>query len=146
MAMTVYEGNKPYIFISYAHKDTETVLPILEALCERGFRIWYDAGIEAGTEWPEYIAQRLQDCTAFLAFISDWSVNSKNCRREINFGIELDKEPLAVYLEDVTLSVGMRMQLGTVQAMFYHRHESFSSFIEALSKAPTLQDCRIRRK
>ena len=47
---TAYEGGEPYIFISYAHKDTDRVMPILKALAAKGFRIWYDAGIEAGTE------------------------------------------------------------------------------------------------
>ena len=59
MALRAYEGREPYIFISYAHKDMAKVLPIIEGLAEKGFRIWYDAGIEAGTEWPEYIAEHL---------------------------------------------------------------------------------------
>ena len=36
-----YEGQEPYIFISYAHKDSNTVLPIIQGLQERGFRVWY---------------------------------------------------------------------------------------------------------
>ena len=44
----VYRGEKPYIFVSYAHVDSETVLPIAEELHKRGYRVWYDEGIEAG--------------------------------------------------------------------------------------------------
>ena len=113
-----YKGTEPYIFISYAHADSERVFPIVSALQERGYRVWYDAGIEAGTEWPEYIAEHLDGCSAFLAFISEASMNSHNCRREINFAIELRKEPMVIYLEDVKMSLGMRMQLGSLQAMF----------------------------
>ena len=65
-----YEGQEPYIFISYAHKDSNTVLPIIQGLQERGFRVWYDAGIEIGTEWPQYIATHLKHCHSCLAFVS----------------------------------------------------------------------------
>ena len=127
-----YEGGESYIFISYAHADSDRVLPVISGLQERGYRVWYDAGIEAGTEWPEYIAEHLDGCSCFLAFISEHSLNSHNCRREINFAIELRKEPLVVYLEDVQMSLGMRMQLGSLQAMFRNRHSSLESFLDEL--------------
>ena len=56
MIYSVYEGSEPYIFVSYAHKDAAMVMPLITGLQDRGFRVWFDAGIEAGTEWPEYIA------------------------------------------------------------------------------------------
>ena len=34
-----YEGKEPFIFISYAHKDSERVLPILAQLQRRGYRV-----------------------------------------------------------------------------------------------------------
>lgn len=142
MAVKAYEGNQPYIFVSYAHKDAKTVLPILEALESLGFRLWYDAGIEAGSEWPEYIAEHLNNASRVLAFVSKNFVASQNCRREINFAIDLKKDPLVVYLEDFELSLGMRMQLGTLQGMMYYRHESFDSFIDALVKVKELVSCR----
>ena len=55
---TAYQGHEPYIFISYSHSDSDAALKIIKALSEAGFRVWYDNGIEAGTEWPEYIAER----------------------------------------------------------------------------------------
>ena len=33
-----YQGNDPYIFISYAHRDSERVLPIVDRLLNEGFR------------------------------------------------------------------------------------------------------------
>lgn len=137
-----YEGQEPYIFVSYAHLDSDRVLPIIQALQNRGFRVWYDAGIEAGTEWPEYIATRLDDCTCFLALISKNAADSHNCRWEINFAIELRKNPLTIYLEDVELSRGMRMQLGTLQAMFYNRHNSMDAFLDALVSSRMLAPCK----
>ena len=42
-----YQGDQPYIFISYAHKDSEVVYGEITELHENEFNIWYDEGIEA---------------------------------------------------------------------------------------------------
>ena len=136
-----YNGSEPYIFVSYSHRDTEQVLPIVSELQARGFRIWYDAGIEAGTEWPEYIAEHLNGCSAVLVFLSDFALESHNCRREINFSIELKKPMLVVHLTDVHMSLGMRMQLGTLQALFRYRHNSMDSFLNELCQSAVLSHC-----
>ena len=137
-----YEGTEPYIFISYAHKDSDRVLPIISALQEQGFRVWYDAGIEAGSEWPEYIAEHLESCKVFLALLSQAALDSVNCRQEINFAIEERKDTLIVYLEELRLSAGMRMRLGVLQALYACRHSSPESFLEELCRSRVLAACR----
>jgi hypothetical protein len=37
-----YTGSEPYLFVSYSHRDTAKVYPILDALHDRKYRIWYD--------------------------------------------------------------------------------------------------------
>lgn len=86
-----YKGNEPFIFISYAHADRITVEPIIESLYLQGFRVWYDAGIEYGYEWPERIATYLSRCDVFLCFMSKNAQKSQNCRNEINLANELKK-------------------------------------------------------
>ena len=54
-----YNGNAPYLFVSYAHKDAERVLPFIEELDRNNYRLWYDAGINVGTNWPEVVASHL---------------------------------------------------------------------------------------
>ena len=66
-----YEGDKPYIFISYAHADDDAVLPIVSDMHRRGYNIWYDEGIEVGSEWQECIASHLADAHLVVAFISN---------------------------------------------------------------------------
>ena len=68
------------------------MLVIVEALIASGFRVWYDAGIVAGTEWPEFIAEKLSQSACVIAFISENSLASQNCRREINYAISEKKE------------------------------------------------------
>ena len=141
--LRAYEGNEPYIFISYAHKDSDSVLPIIRRLQDENFRVWYDAGIEAGTEWPEYIAEHIKECSCFVCFISQSALDSHNCRREINYAIKLKKNVLTAYLEDVELTVGMDMQLDILQAIFKSRHETDDSFEEELLRSARLQVCKI---
>ena len=138
----IYEKDK-YIFVSYAHKDSPTVLPLIDALRKNGYTVWYDQGIEAGTEWPEYIAERIQECGVFLACISPAAMQSNNCRNEINFALSLKKDCLTVYLEETHMTAGMQLQLGSLQALFKYRHKTQASFYDALISATLLQ--RIQR-
>ena len=134
----VYEGDLDYIFVSYAHKDAPTVIPIIEALQARGYRIWFDSGIEAGSEWPEYIAEHLDSCACFLAFMSEAASASHNCRREINRAIKLKKNTLVAFIDDVNLSAGMEMQLDIRQAIFRKNFPDDDKFFEAIASARIL--------
>lgn len=137
--MTVYNGNEPYIFISYAHSDTKKVLPIIEHMQQAGIPIWYDDGIEAGTEWPQYIAERLAGASCILVFLSPNSANSHNCRNEINLASELKKEFLVVHLMDFELPLGLKLQLNSNQAIFKSRFKTDVEFMDALATANILQ-------
>lgn len=140
---TAYKGSKPYIFVSYAHKDSETVVPIIAAMQEKGYRIWFDQGIEAGTEWSNNIAAHLEDCSVFVVFASYNSVKSENCLDEIAFAKSHQKPSLLIFLqEDVVLPKGTEMQTARFQRMFYTRHASDESFLEKLTEAPILDACR----
>ena len=136
-------SNKPYVFISYAHKDTDLVLPCINQMKKNGINIWYDEGIQAGSEWPEYIAQQVVSCTKFVLFISKAYLESQNCKRELNFAISRKKDILSVFMEDVELSPGMEMQLGTYQAVFRNRYATSAEFQDAFCKEEWFNSCRV---
>ena len=96
-----YEGDRPYIFISYAHLDAEDMLRIMAPLHQKGYRIWYDEGISPGSEWPENIARHLSGSKLVLLIISKNSINSENCAREAGFALEQGKQILLIYLDDI---------------------------------------------
>lgn len=134
--------NLPYAFISYSHVDADRVSALILGMKESGIRLWYDEGIEAGSEWPEYIAQKVMNCNCFVLFISNAYLNSQNCKRELNFAISKKKEILSVYLEKVELSPGMEMQLGTYQAVFSERFSSDGALLESLCRESFFCDCQ----
>ena len=129
-----YEGPDNYIFISYSHMDSDRVMPIVSRLMADGYRVWYDDGINPGTEWPEVIAQHLNNCALFVAFMSNAYMDSFNCKREIDFAVRKRKTFLTVFLEETNLSLGVEMQISTVQSVDYYKtspdvfHECFNEF------------------
>ncbi len=138
-----YEGTEKYIFVSYAHADGGVVYPIIERLHEAGFRIWYDEGIEWGTEWPEAIARHLAKCEVCLAFHSRASAVSANCRQEINYAQKKGRGILSVYLEDVELSEGMDMQMTLYQSTFWYQYKDKNQFFDRLiNNTPILAPCK----
>ena len=137
------ENKTPYIFISYAHADSSRVLPTVQSMKNANISLWYDEGIVAGSEWPEFIAEKVVDCHKFILFISESYLNSQNCKRELNFAISRKKNILAVFLEEVHLSPGMEMQLGTYQAVFRNRFASDADFWASLCREPFFDSCRI---
>ena len=125
-----YQGKEPYVFISYAHRDMDAVYSIISDLIGKGMRIWFDEGIDPGTEWDDNIAAHVQGCDSMIAFISASYLDSDNCRDELNYARDLKKDRLLVYLEPVELPAGMAMRMNRIQAVNrynYDRPEDFQS-------------------
>lgn len=136
-----YEGTKPYVFVSYAHKDTDLVMPVLERLYAMGYRIWFDDGIAPGSEWPENIARHLNDCTLTMAFVSPNSIASDNCRREVTFALSKRKPFLGVILQETEMSLGMEMQLSAQQCVMKYAYQREEDFISKICTCPELALC-----
>ncbi len=133
-----YEGTLPYLFVSYAHKDDAAVLEIIRTLQSRGFRVWYDEGIEAGSEWPESIASHLERAQLVLAFLSPAYLRSDNCRKEMHYALTKKKPVINVFLEQTELSPGMEMQIGNLFALMKYTYPSEEYFYDKLFSAELL--------
>lgn len=95
-----YEGTRPFLFISYAHLQSEEVVSTIRILHERGWRLWYDEGIPAGSDWPANIARHMQDCERVIFFLSARAMESPNCYSEMRTACRMKKPVLVVRLED----------------------------------------------
>ena len=139
----IYNGNKPFFFVSYAHRDSDKIHPYLKGLQDSGYNIWFDKGIEAGTEWSNNIADHLKRCSAFLFFVSKNSVKSENCLDEVAYAKSHNKPSLLVFLDDdADLPVGTEMQTARFQRMFLTRQESVGHFVDNFSQASMFDICR----
>jgi hypothetical protein len=127
-----YKGDAPYIFVSYAHKNSELVYAHITRLHNEGFRIWYDEGIDPGADWSDEIASALVGSAVFLVFISDAAVASHNVRKEIVFAIDQRKYMVCVHVEETELPSGLKMQLGNIQALLESRFHDKEKFYDRL--------------
>ncbi len=130
-----YQGNEPYLFISYAHADEQAVGSVLENLEKHGVRFWYDDGIEVGSEWPEYIAERLASSKMMLAFVSNAYALSNNCRKEMHYAVSNGIKTVNVFLEEADITPGMALQIGNIFALMKYRmeeHEFYDRLYQAL--------------
>jgi hypothetical protein len=124
-----YKGPKPFVFVSYAHKDSSLVFPELVKLSSWGFNIWYDEGIDPGNEWPDEIAQALKNSAYFIFFVSGNSANSVNCRNEVYYAQNSRKPFLCIYLEETALdeiNPGLALSIGSLQAVMRYQMDDES--------------------
>jgi hypothetical protein len=124
-----YKGADPYIFISYAHRDSAAVFPELVRLQALGCNIWYDEGIDPGNEWPDEIANALRGAAYFVFFVSPRSVASVNCRNEVYFALEQKKPFLSIYIEETNvtdINAGLGLSIGSLQAIMKYQMDETS--------------------
>ena len=135
-----YKGNGPYIFVSYSHDDSETVLKILDFMVSADYRIWYDERIRPGSPWREKIQDYINNCTVCIAFLSSTFVDSTDCRDEIGLARKKQKVILPVYLEKgIELKHGLDLTLHGIQRIDY---SDTADFMQKIRKNHDLDQCR----
>ena len=103
------------IFISYAHRDAELVLPDMEWLRSLEFSVWYDQQIKAGVSWADELATAIDQSAFLIFFASSRSIVSPHCLDEIAYALGAGKRVLAVYIEPVELQGGLKLSMSRTQ-------------------------------
>ncbi|MBR2389211.1 MAG: toll/interleukin-1 receptor domain-containing protein [Mogibacterium sp.] len=141
-----YSGNEPFIFASYSHRDMEKVFKIIKGFQKRGYRIWFDEGIDPGTEWDEYIAEHIDKSHYMIAFLSENYFGSSNCRDELAFARDEDKPLLLIYIAADELPKGMQLRLNRLQAVHWYSYDDQDMFYEKAMSAAGLDVCKEKEK
>jgi len=102
---------------------------------DKGFLIWYDEGIDPGSEFSESIAKHLIAASVVLCFVSPSAVQSHNVRNEIYLAEEERIPMLYVHLEETKLRPGLRLMVGAKQAIYYYRYPSPADFHTKIEQA-----------
>ena len=116
-----YKGDDSYVFVCYSHTDTDVVYPEIAWLQQQGIKVWYDEGISAGRVWRAEIGEAIEACSSVLFYVSQASLDSAHCDREINLALDEEKPTLPVYLEEVELTTDLKVGLSRVQALHRDR-------------------------
>ena len=132
LPFNAYDGDDPYIFVAYAHKDKALVYPEIGRLHELGYRIWYDEGIPPTSEWLVEVDRHIEGCALFLVFISDNAFASEYVCDEINHAFQCRKPFLRVHLERTELPEGLRMRMQRIQAIhkYSESEEHYRTLVE----------------
>ena len=106
-----YTGKEPYLFVSYSHRDTAKVYPILDALYDRKYRLWYDESCETGNDFRDELRERIEGSEAVLLFVSESSMSSPFCGMEIIVAREHGKRLYPIYLDDAAVPPAFQILL-----------------------------------
>lgn len=137
-----YEGSEPFVFVSYAHADTQQVTPLIRGLQSRGFRVWYDAGIHAGLRWNKVIVEHLNRSGCVLCLLSGQYVASDNCKQELYYAKKKRMNLVIGHLEQFELPAELEMELVLLHQEFADQYQSTEEFLDKLALSPVLQSCR----
>jgi len=74
------------IFVSYSRSDREDVLPIINALSERGHLVWWDGLLEGGDRFSQITENALETSDVVLVAWTKTSINSDWVRDEATRG------------------------------------------------------------
>lgn len=133
----------PYIFISYAHKDKEIVLPLLSKLNEYGFRIWFDQNIEPASTWDDNIAEHIENAEFFVSMISPAYLDSQNCLDELRYALSQKKanKQFLLFIYDISLPKGIAMRTGGIQNLQRNAFTTDDNMISHFSKVKGIDVC-----
>lgn len=140
--LCAYQGSEPYAFISYSHKDKGEVFPVIRAMQENGYNVWFDEGITPASEWDDHIANRILNAEFFIAMLSPNYLESTNCMDELEFARSKDKKRLMIYLKEATLPPGPEMRLSRQQAILKYQYSDTSYFYDKLFHSDGIDICK----
>ena len=76
------------IFLSYARKDLERIQPLVQALENRGWTVWWDMTLLPGDQFTTVIDQELAAARCVVVVWSTASVHSRWVRAEATEGAD----------------------------------------------------------
>lgn len=126
---SAYQGDEPFVFVCYSHADAAVVYPEIGWLNEQAVNVWYDEGISAGRNWRAQIGDSLLNAIAVVFYISENSLTSDHCNREINLALDEGLTIVPIYLEDVELTSDLKVGLSRVQALHQGQEENYQQHL-----------------
>ena len=135
-----YEGQEPYVFVSYSHGNKQEVSDIIADMQKNGYRVWYDEGVKPGREWAKYVAERLRDASCCICMISYEYLQSSNCLDELEYARDLEKNRFLIYLARTPLPPELQLRHNRSFAIQKYRLND-AEFFNKLYSAEGLVAC-----
>ena len=135
MKIRQYSGNQePFVFVLFSEISRPQAEPILELLGQKHRISW-------GSSFGKREQRLIEKAAAVVLILEQASVSElENAVTEI---VKKDREIIPVFTDEVRMSPGMSMLLGTKQSIFRHSYAGDEAFYEAVASSPVLNQLRI---
>lgn len=111
--------DRPYVFISYSHKNNIQKAAVCNKLSENQIRYWFDDGLHSGDDWNMMIAESLRKASVCLLLLSEDSASSEYVKNELNFAMNHRIPIHVLLLEEFVFPSDIEMMLGRIQMVFF---------------------------
>ena len=140
-----YQGDEPYVFVSYARKDRKLADKFIVEL-QKHYRVWFDEGLHYGEKWAEEIEDRIVHSSIFLYLITEASLRPASyCRQEIKTAQKCKKPFINIIVNDnLQLPKTFEKENKDYQMCNLFQFKEFCDAVEDLSnKTKILQSIRL---
>lgn len=133
-----------HIFISYAREDSGFIERLAGALRERGLECWVDQkNIPPSAEWSTEVQHAMSEADALVFVISPASLQSQECRRELDYASLHHKRIIPVVVEEPR-EQRVPDTLATLQWLFVQDASNVAGIAEAIHTAISTDLERLR--
>ena len=120
------------LFLSYDWQYHNEIINIHRILSKKGFRVWLDlVEIKFGDHIEERIQNAIRNSNAFICFISDDYIRSKNCEMEFYYACNENKKIYMILMEPL-----YKLNTNHMEKSFFLNHKNLLSQLntEQISK------------
>lgn len=138
-----YMGTEPFAFATFSGKDRSEAFTLIEKLASEGYRIFFAQAEPSSAQRMEetacQLSERLSSCAALIALYSSEAADDHHFRKMVTAAVLSGKPVLPVFLEDVELSCGMRLQCGDSARTNWY---AMTDELAQLQEQPVMQSIR----
>lgn len=125
------------LFISYAHADSEMVLPVAEGVIAAGRVVWIDKdGIKGGAGWAGEIVRAIRASGGVVVMCSPRAFESDHVKRELYLADRYKKPLLPVFVEPAIPPEDFEYFFAGIQSVMLHEKPAGERAAAILAVAP----------
>ncbi|NEP12331.1 MAG: toll/interleukin-1 receptor domain-containing protein, partial [Symploca sp. SIO2C1] len=118
------------VFISYSRADSDLARKLNDSLQMQGKTTWFDQeSIASETDFQQEINQGIKACDNFLFILSPRSVNSTDCKEQVEYATSLNKRFVTVLHRQVN-PADLYPELAKVQQIDFNQKDFNANFNE----------------
>ena len=119
----------------YNFPYSTTICKDITKLNNLGFPLWFDEGIDAGTQFRTEIVKALKGAKVVVAFFSDNYISSKYCTHEINYSLDKEKILVPIYHELIELPDELEFRISGIQGIIKKNFENEEELLHKIDIA-----------